>query len=61
MFSLIRHQQCNNPKTKEPKLDAALRIVAEWIDNDNEIKQLMDAVNKGEKLNEKDDTSGNSK
>uniref|UniRef100_A0A3Q2Z169 UDP-glucose ceramide glucosyltransferase-like 1 n=1 Tax=Hippocampus comes TaxID=109280 RepID=A0A3Q2Z169_HIPCM len=32
---------CNNPKTKEPKLSAAARIVPEWVDYDNEIKQLI--------------------
>uniref|UniRef100_A0A3P8XFW7 UDP-glucose glycoprotein glucosyltransferase 2 n=1 Tax=Esox lucius TaxID=8010 RepID=A0A3P8XFW7_ESOLU len=32
---------CNNPKTKEPKLSAAVRIVPEWVDYDNEIKQLL--------------------
>ncbi|XP_038673760.1 UDP-glucose:glycoprotein glucosyltransferase 1 isoform X3 [Scyliorhinus canicula] len=31
---------CNNPKTKEPKLKAAMRIVPEWNDYDNEIKEL---------------------
>jgi len=32
---------CNNPKTKEPKLTGARRIVAEWEDYDNEIKALL--------------------
>uniref|UniRef100_A0A8C5N033 UDP-glucose ceramide glucosyltransferase-like 1 n=1 Tax=Leptobrachium leishanense TaxID=445787 RepID=A0A8C5N033_9ANUR len=31
---------CNNPMTKEPKLDAAVRIVPEWRDYDQEIKSL---------------------
>uniref|UniRef100_A0A7M4FWC6 UDP-glucose ceramide glucosyltransferase-like 1 n=1 Tax=Crocodylus porosus TaxID=8502 RepID=A0A7M4FWC6_CROPO len=31
---------CNNPMTKEPKLQAAMRIVSEWQDYDLEIKQL---------------------
>ncbi|KAM4694054.1 UDP-glucose:glycoprotein glucosyltransferase 1 isoform 2-T2 [Discoglossus pictus] len=31
---------CNNPKTKEPKLEAAVRIVPEWQDYDQEIKNL---------------------
>uniref|UniRef100_A0A183CLV5 Glyco_transf_24 domain-containing protein n=1 Tax=Globodera pallida TaxID=36090 RepID=A0A183CLV5_GLOPA len=31
---------CNNPQTKEPKFDSAVRIVAEWAELDNEIKQL---------------------
>ncbi|XP_069826781.1 UDP-glucose:glycoprotein glucosyltransferase 2 [Dendropsophus ebraccatus] len=32
---------CNNPKTKEPKLKAAARIVPEWTDYDNEIRQFL--------------------
>ncbi|XP_067099208.1 UDP-glucose:glycoprotein glucosyltransferase 1 [Osmerus mordax] len=32
---------CNNPRTKEPKLQAAVRIVAEWSDLDQEIKRLQ--------------------
>ncbi|CAJ1079457.1 UDP-glucose:glycoprotein glucosyltransferase 2 [Xyrichtys novacula] len=35
---------CNNPKTKEPKLKAAARIVPEWVEYDNEIKQLLRQV-----------------
>ncbi|TRY99699.1 hypothetical protein DNTS_029439 [Danionella cerebrum] len=31
---------CNNPQTKEPKLQAAVRIVAEWSDYDLEIKKI---------------------
>ncbi|XP_058897547.1 UDP-glucose:glycoprotein glucosyltransferase 2 isoform X1 [Kogia breviceps] len=33
---------CNNPKTKEPKLKAAARIVPEWVEYDTEIRQLID-------------------
>ncbi|XP_032403385.1 UDP-glucose:glycoprotein glucosyltransferase 1 isoform X2 [Xiphophorus hellerii] len=32
---------CNNPMTKEPKLQAAVRIVAEWTDYDKEIKRFQ--------------------
>ncbi|KAI4543982.1 hypothetical protein MG293_004248 [Ovis ammon polii] len=32
---------CNNPMTKEPKLEAAVRIVPEWQDYDQEVKQLQ--------------------
>ncbi|MGH0134688.1 UNVERIFIED_CONTAM: hypothetical protein FKN15_036660 [Acipenser sinensis] len=32
---------CNNPKTKEPKLKAAMRIVPEWVEYDNEIKHML--------------------
>uniref|UniRef100_A0A671YS00 UDP-glucose ceramide glucosyltransferase-like 1 n=1 Tax=Sparus aurata TaxID=8175 RepID=A0A671YS00_SPAAU len=35
---------CNNPMTKEPKLQAAVRIVAEWSDYDQEIKRLQTRV-----------------
>jgi len=31
---------CNNPLTKVPKLEAAHRLIPEWTDYDNEIKQL---------------------
>ncbi|XP_078118091.1 UDP-glucose:glycoprotein glucosyltransferase 2 isoform X2 [Sander vitreus] len=39
---------CNNPKTKEPKLTAAARIVPEWVEYDNEIKQLLSRVQEQE-------------
>uniref|UniRef100_F1KR85 UDP-glucose:glycoprotein glucosyltransferase 1 n=1 Tax=Ascaris suum TaxID=6253 RepID=F1KR85_ASCSU len=32
---------CNNPLTKEPKLDSAMRICPEWNDYDTEIKKLL--------------------
>ncbi|XP_043928923.1 UDP-glucose:glycoprotein glucosyltransferase 2 isoform X2 [Protopterus annectens] len=32
---------CNNPKTKEPKLEAAVRIVPEWVEYDSELKQFL--------------------
>ncbi|XP_057190246.1 UDP-glucose:glycoprotein glucosyltransferase 1 isoform X1 [Triplophysa rosa] len=31
---------CNNPQTKEPKLQAAVRIVSEWSEYDQEIKRI---------------------
>ncbi|OXB58829.1 hypothetical protein ASZ78_007546 [Callipepla squamata] len=37
---------CNNPMTKEPKLQAAMRIVPEWQDYDQEIKQLHNLFQK---------------
>ncbi|KAM6934699.1 UDP-glucose:glycoprotein glucosyltransferase 2 isoform 2-T2 [Xenentodon cancila] len=37
---------CNNPKTKEPKLMAAARIVPEWVEYDSEIKELLKRVQK---------------
>lgn len=39
---------CNNPLTKEAKLTAAQRIVPEWKDYDQEIKNLMGRVELGE-------------
>ncbi|XP_036913462.1 UDP-glucose:glycoprotein glucosyltransferase 2 [Sturnira hondurensis] len=35
---------CNNPKTKEPKLKAAARIVPEWVEYDAEIRRLLDRL-----------------
>uniref|UniRef100_A0A671SW33 UDP-glucose:glycoprotein glucosyltransferase 2-like n=1 Tax=Sinocyclocheilus anshuiensis TaxID=1608454 RepID=A0A671SW33_9TELE len=44
---------CNNPKTKEPKLSAAVRIVPEWSKYDNEIKQFLKRVKEqNEKITE---------
>ena len=34
--------QCNNPLTKEPKLESAVRIVSEWTSYDQEIKALWE-------------------
>ncbi len=42
MELVVFHIQCNNPLTKEPKLQSAMRIVPEWIDYDNEIKVLSE-------------------
>ncbi len=33
---------CNNPLTKEPKLTGARRIIPEWTDYDNELREMMD-------------------
>ncbi|KAL7675701.1 hypothetical protein ACOME3_001969 [Neoechinorhynchus agilis] len=32
---------CNNPKTKEPKLQSAMRIIPEWTNLDNEVRETM--------------------
>ncbi|CDW52566.1 udp glucose:glycoprotein glucosyltransferase [Trichuris trichiura] len=40
--SLSNLDQCNNPMTKEPKLQSAMRIIEEWRDYDAEIKKLLD-------------------
>uniref|UniRef100_A0A3Q3WAW8 Uncharacterized protein n=1 Tax=Mola mola TaxID=94237 RepID=A0A3Q3WAW8_MOLML len=45
---------CNNPMTKEPKLEAAVRIVAEWTDYDQEIKRLQTRVQEGAEHTTKD-------
>ncbi|XP_072330785.1 UDP-glucose:glycoprotein glucosyltransferase 1 isoform X2 [Scyliorhinus torazame] len=42
---------CNNPMTKEPKLEAAVRIVPEWQDYDQELKQFQRMFQEG-KMNE---------
>ncbi|XP_048668118.1 UDP-glucose:glycoprotein glucosyltransferase 1 isoform X2 [Marmota marmota marmota] len=41
---------CNNPMTKEPKLEAAVRIVPEWQDYDQEIKQLQTRFQKEKEI-----------
>ncbi|XP_044293779.1 UDP-glucose:glycoprotein glucosyltransferase 2 isoform X3 [Varanus komodoensis] len=40
---------CNNPKTKEPKLEAAIRIVPEWTEYDSEIQKLINRIRKKRK------------
>ncbi|KAG9510100.1 UDP-glucose:glycoprotein glucosyltransferase, partial [Fragariocoptes setiger] len=35
---------CNNPKTKEPKLTSARRIIAEWQDYDDEINEFYNSI-----------------
>ena len=39
---------CNNPLTKENKLDRAKRQIPEWTTYDNQIKRLMDRINDNE-------------
>ena len=36
--------QCNNPLTKEAKLSAAMRILPEWKEYDEEIKKLQKRI-----------------
>ncbi|XP_045503578.1 UDP-glucose:glycoprotein glucosyltransferase [Colias croceus] len=38
---------CNNPMTKEAKLSAAMRIVPEWREYDNELRALQARVRRG--------------
>uniref|UniRef100_A0AAR2L2Z5 UDP-glucose ceramide glucosyltransferase-like 1 n=1 Tax=Pygocentrus nattereri TaxID=42514 RepID=A0AAR2L2Z5_PYGNA len=40
---------CNNPQTKEPKLQAAVRIVAEWTNYDQEVKRIYNKFLEREK------------
>lgn len=44
--------QCNNPQTKEPKLESAIRIIGEWKDYDGELKALMARYESGEPIAE---------
>ncbi|CAB3410539.1 unnamed protein product [Caenorhabditis bovis] len=37
---------CNNPKTKEPKLESAKRIVDEWQDYDKEVEEAVNVETK---------------
>jgi len=51
---------CNNPLTKEPKLTMATRIVSEWSDYDNEIRELLKNANLGQKNKTTTSTSSSS-
>lgn len=42
---------CNNPLTKEPKLEGARRIVAEWPELDDEVRAFTARVERGELSN----------
>jgi len=33
---------CNNPMTKEPKLDRAMRIAPEWKEYDSKLKKILE-------------------
>lgn len=35
---------CNNPMTKEPKLDRAMRIAPEWKQYDSKLKKILENV-----------------
>ncbi|XP_067203382.1 UDP-glucose:glycoprotein glucosyltransferase isoform X3 [Linepithema humile] len=45
---------CNNPMTKEAKLQAAMRILPEWIGYDEEIKALQQKIENANRQTEKD-------
>ncbi|GMT03040.1 hypothetical protein PENTCL1PPCAC_25214, partial [Pristionchus entomophagus] len=38
---------CNNPQTKEPKLESAMRIIPEWREYDAEIKRVIGGESRG--------------
>ncbi|CEF63031.1 UDP-glucose:glycoprotein glucosyltransferase 1 [Strongyloides ratti] len=50
---------CNNPLTKEPKLDAARRIVPEWIEYDEEIRELLEKNKISNLVKENEDKNKN--
>ena len=54
---------CNNPLTKESKLDAARRIVKEWTDYDAEIHAFIESLQKDKNvaLDEQPKTSDDTK
>lgn len=56
---------CNNPETKEPKLQAAMRIISEWKSYDDEVRNLQkrfdDGMPPGERLAESDSDGQKSK
>ncbi|GAB1859552.1 UDP-glucose:glycoprotein glucosyltransferase [Camponotus japonicus] len=45
---------CNNPMTKEAKLQAAMRILPEWVGYDEEIKTLQQKVENANRQTEKE-------
>ncbi|XP_011150844.1 UDP-glucose:glycoprotein glucosyltransferase isoform X1 [Harpegnathos saltator] len=45
---------CNNPMTKEAKLQAAIRILPEWVGYDEEIKTLQQKVENESRQTERD-------
>ncbi|KAG7199513.1 hypothetical protein KM043_014130 [Ampulex compressa] len=46
---------CNNPMTKEAKLQAAIRILPEWVGYDEEIKALQQEIENENRQTEKED------
>lgn len=49
---------CNNPKTKEPKLQAARRIIKEWPGLDDEQAKFTDSVDAQFKAQEQEFAAG---
>ena len=56
-FPSLFWSQCNNPLTKEPKLDAARRIVPEWVGYDSEIKTIWDEWQSNKSISQELDSS----
>ena len=56
-YSSLFLLQCNNPLTKEPKLDAARRIVPEWVGYDSEIKIIWDEWQSNKLISQEPDNS----
>ncbi|XP_069957932.1 UDP-glucose:glycoprotein glucosyltransferase-like [Cherax quadricarinatus] len=48
---------CNNPMTKEAKLDAAQRIIEEWTTYDNDIKAVMQGIKQNKSIHSQESTS----
>ncbi|XP_071549472.1 UDP-glucose:glycoprotein glucosyltransferase 1 isoform X4 [Panulirus ornatus] len=48
---------CNNPMTKEAKLDAAQRIISEWTTYDGEIKAVMQGFKQNKTLHSEESSS----
>ncbi|EGT33218.1 hypothetical protein CAEBREN_25473 [Caenorhabditis brenneri] len=47
---------CNNPLTKEPKLDSATRIIGEWKSYDDEIREVISGGKGAENVMDTDDS-----
>lgn len=50
--------QCNNPMTKEAKLQAAMRILPEWVGYDEEIKRLQQEIENNDRQTEREEGEG---
>ncbi|XP_046423993.1 UDP-glucose:glycoprotein glucosyltransferase isoform X1 [Neodiprion fabricii] len=46
---------CNNPMTKEAKLQAAMRILPEWVGYDEEIKRLQQEIENANRQTEREE------
>ena len=48
----LSSSQCNNPQTKEPKLDRAIRIAPEWTEYDDIIRKLQEEMTTKQQAND---------